>query len=88
MVSIFMIAFSSHLVIPFGSVQLAMKHRTLGRKVAGSVLIRGAVLSLSKTLHSHCLVLVTPGKPSQNDIKSVDRDVKPQTKQTTKNNET
>ena len=41
------------------------------------------VVSLSKTLHPSCLVLVKPRKSSQNDWKSVDRDVKPQTNKQT-----
>ena len=40
---------------------------TLDRNIAGSILTWGVVLSLSKTLHPHCLVLVKPRKPSQND---------------------
>ena len=44
---------------------------------------RHGVLSLSKTLHPHCLVLIKPRKPSQNDRKIVDRDVKPQTNKPT-----
>ena len=36
-------------------------------------------MSLSNSLHHHCLVLVKPRKPSQNDGNSVDWDVKPQT---------
>ena len=36
------------------------ERRTLDCKVAG-------IVSLSKTLHPHCLVLVKPRKPSQND---------------------
>ena len=43
-----------------------VEHQTLDRKVAGSNLGRGAV-SWSKTLHSHCLVLVKPRKPSQHE---------------------
>ena len=39
------------------------------------------VVSLSKTLHLHCLVLVQPEKTSQHDRKIVDWDVKPQPKQ-------
>ena len=42
-----------------------------------------SVVSLSKTLHPHCLVLVKPRKPSQNDRKIVDRDVNPQTNKQT-----
>ena len=42
------------------------------------------VVSLSKTIHPHCLVLVKPRKPSQNDWKITDRDVKDQNKQTNK----
>ena len=54
--------------------------QTLGRKVAGSILNPGrSVVSFSKTFHPHCLVLVKPRKPSQNDWKIVDRDIKPQT---------
>ena len=41
-------------------------HQTLDHEVAGLILT-GGVLSLSKTLHPHCLVLVKPKKPSQND---------------------
>ena len=37
------------------------------------------VVSLSKILRPHCLVLVKSREPSQNDRKIVDRDVKPQT---------
>ena len=35
--------------------------------VAGSTLIRGGVVSMRRTLHRYCLVLVKPRKPSQND---------------------
>ena len=35
------------------------------------------VVSLSKTLHPHCIVLIKLRKPPQNDWKIVDRDVKP-----------
>ena len=41
------------------------EHRTLDHKVMGSNPGRG--VSLSKTLHPHCLVLVKPRKPFQND---------------------
>ena len=43
------------------------------------------VVSLSKTFHPSCLVLVRPREPPQKDRKIVDRDLKPQTKQN-KNN--
>ena len=39
-------------------------------------------MSLSKTLHPHCLVMVKSRQPSQNECKIVDRDVKPQTNKT------
>ena len=39
--------------------------RTLDRKVAGANLTRDAAVSLSKTLHLHCLVLFQPWKPSR-----------------------
>ena len=44
------------------------EHQTLDSKVAGSILTRrrGGV-SLGKTLHPHCFVLVKLWKPSQND---------------------
>ena len=42
-------------------------------------------MSSGKTLHPHCLVLVKPRKPSQNNSQIDDRDVKTQTnKQTNK----
>ena len=37
-------------------------------------------VSLSKTRHPHSLVLVKPRKPSKNDLKIVDGDVKPKKK--------
>ena len=39
--------------------------RLFDHKVAGLNLTRGAVLSLSKTLHRHCVVLVQPRKTSR-----------------------
>ena len=53
------------------------EHQTLDRKVAGSILTWGRSVSLTL----HCLILVKPRKPFQNDCKIVDEDVKPQTKQ-------
>ena len=42
------------------------------------------VVSLSKTLHTHCLVLVKAREWSQNDRNIVDRDIKPQRNKQTK----
>ena len=43
------------------------ERRTLDGKVVGSILTKGGVVSLSKSLHPHCLVLVKPRKLSLND---------------------
>ena len=40
------------------------ERQTLDHKGQGLIL---TVVSLSKTLHPHCLILVKPRKPSQND---------------------
>ena len=46
--------------------QLSVR-RAANWKIAGSILTWGTVLSLSKTLHPYCLVMVKPRKPYQND---------------------
>ena len=78
----------SYLIIPTYSILASgSTDSSVGRALDSGLQSHGfdphpgcSVESLSKTLHPHCLVLVRLRKLSQNDLKIVDRDEKPQTK--------